>query len=141
MATVVITRTFRQSPEQVFSAWVDPVFAAQWLFRTPDGELIRADFDARPGAGFNITERREDGDAAHLGTYVEIDPPRRLVFDFLVEPYSEGQSTRVSIDVVPTDGGCELTLTHEGVWEDWEERTKQGWEFLLGRLGEVLSNT
>src|SRR5689334_5062544 len=101
MPTVTVTHNFQADPEKVFGAWVDPAIAAQWLFRTPDGELIRAESDVREGGGFNITERREDVDAAHIGTYVEIDHPRRLVFDFEVQPYSEGQSTRVSVDITP----------------------------------------
>lgn len=138
MATVTVSQTYSAAPETVFDAWVEPAIASQWLFRTPDGELLAAEFDARTGGSFNVTERREDVDAAHLGTYVEVQRPNRLVFDFVVEPYSNGESTRVSVDIAATDFGSELRLTHEGVWDDWAEKTQQGWEILLGKLGETL---
>jgi len=140
MPTVTVAHTYSVPAERVFDAWIDPAVASQWLFRTTDGELLTAEFDARPGGEFNITERREDVDAAHLGTYIEVERPTRLVFDFLVEPYSNGQSTRVNVDITPRADGCELTLTHEGVWDEWEERTRQGWEMLLGKLGEVVES-
>ena len=114
MPTVTVAHTYSVPAERVFDAWIDPAVASQWLFRTTDGELLTAEFDARPGGEFNITERREDVDAAHLGTYIEVERPTRLVFDFLVEPYSNGQSTRVNVDITPRADGCELTLTHAG---------------------------
>ena len=138
MATVTVSCSYGSAPERVFKALTEPAIARQWLFATPGGEMIRAETDLRVGGGFNLTERREDVDVAHIGTYVVVEPPCRLVFDFKVEPYSEGQSTRVSADIVPSGDGSTLTLTHEGVWEGWEERTQQGWEFLLGQLGGVL---
>ena len=138
MPTVTASRSYTSPPEQVFEAWLDPAIARQWLFHTPDGEMITAEIDPRVGGSFTLTERREEVDAVHSGIYIELDRPRRLVFDFTVEPYSEGQSTRVNIDIAPKADGSELTLTHEGVWDEWEERTQQGWEMLLGQLGSVL---
>jgi len=137
MPTVTVSRHFNASPEQLYAAWLDPASARQWLFATPDGEMVTAEIDARVGGGFNLTERREDAEAQHLGRYIELDPPRRIVFDFKVAPYTD-EETRVSIDIAPADGGSELTLTHDGVWEDWEERTRQGWTMILDNLASVL---
>src|SRR5688500_13385703 len=134
MPTITVSRDFKSSPEQVFDAWLDAETAKQWLFSTPDGEMIRAEIDARVGGGFNFTERREDIDAVHLGEYFEIERPRRLVFDFWVEPYSEGQRTRVEIDIIPNGEGCTLTMKHSGVPDEWAERTQQGWQTILGKL-------
>ena len=77
------------------------------------------EIDARVGGCFNIT-RRDGEDVEHVGTYLEIDRPRRLVFTFGVPKFS-AQMTRVSIDLKPLPAGCELTLTHEGVLPEWLE--------------------
>jgi Activator of Hsp90 ATPase homolog 1-like protein len=46
--------------------------------------------------------------------------------------------SRVSIDIVAVDGGCELTLTHEGVLADYADRTPQGWGMIFDGLTALL---
>jgi uncharacterized protein YndB with AHSA1/START domain len=138
-STIRITRRFEASMERVFDAWIDPDKARRWLFATPTGQMVRVDIDARPGGSFTITDRRDGEDVEHMGEYVEVDRPRRLVFTFGVPKYSKVM-TRVSIDLKPLAEGCELTLTHEGVLPEWLEPSRQGWGMLLealaGRLKE-----
>ena len=129
---IIITRRFDFSIERVFDAWLDPAKASQFLFATPTGKLVRVDIDARAGGSFNIT-RRDGEDVEHIGTYLEIDPPRRLVFTFGVPKFS-AQMTRVSIDLKPLPTGCELTLTHEGVLPEWLDRGREGWGKILDGL-------
>ena len=82
---------------------------------------------------------RSDGDdVEHVGEYVEIDRPCRLVFTFGVPKYSP-VITKVTIDIVATDTGCELTLTHDGVLPEWASPTESGWEMILDGLGRTLS--
>ncbi|TMQ33088.1 MAG: SRPBCC domain-containing protein, partial [Planctomycetota bacterium] len=64
--------------------------------------------------------------------------PRRLVFTFGVPKFS-AQVTRVSIDLKPLPGGCELTLIHEGVLPEWLERTREGWGRILDGLAAHLA--
>ena len=93
---VRITRHFEAAPERVFDAWLDPEKARKFLFATSTGQMVRADIDARVGGGFNFTDRRDGVDAEHIGEYLEIDRPRRLVFTFHTEKGSTDLS-RVSI--------------------------------------------
>jgi uncharacterized protein YndB with AHSA1/START domain len=133
-----VAHTYRHAPETVFDAWLDPARAAKFLFATPTGEMIRADIDARVGGRFNFTDRRPDmGDVEHVGEYVEIDRPRRLVFTFAV-PKFDRTVTTVAVDFRAVAGGCEVTLTHTGVLPDWREQTTQGWTMILGALDSAL---
>jgi len=135
--TIIINRRFDFPIERVFDAWLDPAKARQFLFATPTGTLVRVDIDARVGGAFNIT-RRDGDDVEHVGTYLEIDRPRRLVFSFGVPKYS-AQLTRVSIDLKPLPTGCELTLTHEGVLPEWLESGRDGWGKILNGLSAHLA--
>jgi uncharacterized protein YndB with AHSA1/START domain len=136
--TIVITRRFDFPIERVFDAWLDPAKASKFLFKTPTGTMVRVDIDARVGGTFNIT-RRDGDDVEHIGTYIEIDRPRRLVFTFGVPKFST-VITRVSIDLKPLPTGCELTLTQEACPPEWVDRTREGWGGILEGLSAHLAN-
>jgi uncharacterized protein YndB with AHSA1/START domain len=132
-----VARHFNASPERVFDAWLNLDTAGKWLFATPAGQMRRVEIDARVGGKFVIVERRDGEDVEHLGEYLEIDRPNRLVFTFTAPKYSS-QITRVSIDIVRAGNGCELTLTHEEVLPEWIGRTRQGWDTILDALENWL---
>jgi uncharacterized protein YndB with AHSA1/START domain len=78
-------------------------------------------------------------DAEHRGTYVEIDRPRRLVFDFSVPPYTDDSTSRVALDFVPNGPtACEIVLTHElgdsPMAQAYEQQTRRGWTKMLDKL-------
>lgn len=142
--TVTVKRHFKVSPERVFDAWLDPNKARRFLFTDPSGEVIRCEIEPRVGGKFIIVDRRATGggkytgDIEHTGEYLEIDRPRHLVFTFSVPKYSP-LATQVSIDIVPTHSGCELTLTHTGVLPDYEKDTHTGWNTILDGLAAVIT--
>jgi uncharacterized protein YndB with AHSA1/START domain len=137
--TVVVTRRFDFPIERVFDAWLDPARASQFLFATPTGTMVRAEIDARVGGTFNFTDRRDGVDVEHVGTYLEIDRPRRLTFTFAVPKYSKLYTT-VRIELKPLGTGCELTLTQEGTLAEWVERTREGWGKIMDKLALNLTN-
>lgn len=133
---VEVSRHLAAPPEQVFDAWLDPDAVGKWLFATPEGRMERVEVDPRVGGGFRIEERRVDDLAEHFGTYVEIDRPHRLVFDFGTS-FSD-TPTRVTVTIAPEGDGSCVTLRHEGVWADWGDRTRQGWGMILEGLERAL---
>jgi uncharacterized protein YndB with AHSA1/START domain len=135
--TVRVTRRFTASAERVFDAWLDPQKTGKWLFATATGQMVRVEIDARVGGRFVFTDRRNGEDVEHVGEYLEIDRPHRLVFTFMVPKYSQ-ISTRVTIEIMPVGSGCELTLTHEGVLPEYQSRTESGWTTILGGLAGVV---
>src|SRR5690606_11690423 len=96
--------------------------ARRFLFTAPGGEVVRCEIDARVGGRFTIVDRRDDpGDIEHVGEYLEIDRPRRLVFTFAV-PQFDPTVTRVTVEIAPDGPGCILTLTHDDVPAEWVEQ-------------------
>jgi uncharacterized protein YndB with AHSA1/START domain len=137
--TVRVDHHFRVPAERVFDAWLDPKSARKWLFTAPGRQITRCEIDARAGGQFVIVDRRGDESIEHVGEYVEIRRPTRLVFTFAVPKYSP-QITRVTIDiVVESSAGCELTLTHEGVLLEWRGQTEEGWKMILANLEGTLT--
>jgi uncharacterized protein YndB with AHSA1/START domain len=136
---VRVTHRYDAPPEKVFDAWLDPKVAGRFVFATPTGEMVRVEIDPRVGGKFLFVDRRPDaGDVEHVGTWLELDRPRRLVFEFTVPKYSQEKSV-VALDFAPASGGCEVTLTHDGVLEEWGESTREGWTMILGNLEKVIS--
>ena len=136
---VSVTRRFSASPERVFDAWLDPATVGKWLFATPTGQMVRVEIDARVGGAFAIVDRRDGEDVAHVGQYLEVDRPRRLVFSLCVEKYS-AETDRVTIEIAPLDTGCQLILTHEmqPQCEEIAKRTEDGWGEVLDGLAATL---
>ena len=139
--SLTVTRDIAASSDRVFDAWLDPAQARRFLFRTDDDEMLTCEIDARVGGAALIVERRGGQEAHHHLRFEEIDRPRRLVFLFRAGAADDdGEWTRVTIDIMPTDSGSRLTLTHEGVWADYEDRTRQGWTMILGNLSDTVEN-
>lgn len=137
-ATVVVTRLFDAPAERVFDAWLDRKHVGEWLFRTPTGAIKRVECDPRVGGGFEIFEQRGGELAEHHGTYVEIDRPRRLAFDFWTS--HAAAKTRVTIEIASIGGGCAMTLTHvvDPAWAPLADRVREGWGKVADKLAAHL---
>jgi uncharacterized protein YndB with AHSA1/START domain len=138
--TVYASRNMNASPEQVFDAWLDPESAGKWLFATPAGQMVHVEIDARVGGRFAFVDRREGEDIEHTGEYLAIERPNHLAFTFSVPKYSP-IITRVSIDISPSNTGCNLALTHKNVLPEYTSRTEEGWTNILAGLERTLVET
>ena len=145
---VRISHRYAAPVERVFDAWLTPALAARFLFATRTGNIMRCEIDPREGGGFLVTDRRPnaDGDesvfdAEHRGTYLVIDRPRLLVFEFSVPAY--GEPGRVTLDFQPlSPQSCELTLTHEmgdsDIAQAFADSSRKGWDRMLATLEREL---
>ena len=138
---VRVTRSCEAPPGWVINgrvcdAWRDPAKAGKFLDATEEGEMVRVEIDGRVGGRYSIVERRDGQDVEHTGEYLEIDRPRRLVFTLQVPLFSE-KADRVTVEIRPTDGGCELVLTHE-TSPEWADQSGEGWKMILDGLREIV---
>ncbi|MES1978035.1 MAG: SRPBCC domain-containing protein [Pseudomonadota bacterium] len=147
---VALKQRMPATDEAVFDAWVTPEMAKQFFFTTPTGEILVYEMNAVTAGAFTITERRpkpngQPGtmDVKHVGHYIEIARPSRLVFSFSV-PQFPGDETVVALDLVSLSSGeCDLTLTHSLGSSDTarqvRDKTEGGWRAVLGRLEMALA--
>jgi len=136
---VRVARHFPVPAETVFDAWIDPETVGDWLFRTPDGELVRCAVDPVVGGRYEIVERRGEEEVLHTGTYEAIERPERLVFTLAVPLYAQGEE-RVAIAIAADGDGSTLTLTQSRPDDApaSTEQIAQGWAHLLDTLAARL---
>lgn len=139
---VSITKSFGYPAEKVFAAWLDPAKVGKWMFGPPlrEEKVLRMGLEARVGGQFSFVVEREGKEFDHTGEYLEIERPRRLAFTWGIRGMSDSSASRVALEFKETAGGCELTLSHALApgWEDFAQRTKEGWEKILGSLERYL---
>ena len=136
---IQVTHRFAEPAERVFNAWIDPATAGKFLFATPAGEMVKVAIESRPGGRYEIVERRDGEDVAHVGEYLEIERPTRLVFTLSVPRYSP-HVDRVTITITPLPDGCLLTFTDQMApgTEEHVERATNGWATILANLEKIL---
>jgi uncharacterized protein YndB with AHSA1/START domain len=139
---VQVTREFHAAAELVFDAWLDPAMIGQWMFgpKLREEEIVWLETDPRVGGRFSFVVRRGEHELDHIGTYFELERPRRLAFSWAVRGHSEEKDSRVTIDITPNPAGCTLTLTHQmhSDWAEYAQRTEAGWTKMIGALGTLL---
>jgi uncharacterized protein YndB with AHSA1/START domain len=117
------------SPETVWEFLVDPDKATRWMGTT-------AKLDPRPGGVYYCEVI--PGHTAK-GEFVEVDPPRRLVYTWGWEKSTqEGAvtpgSTTIEIELVPNGKGTTLRFRHELPSAAAAESHANGWDHYLERL-------
>ena len=138
---VRVSRRFEFPAERVFDAWLDPKTAGQWMFATPTGKMVRVEIDARVGGKFCFVDRRDGEDVAHVGEYLELERPRRIVFTLSVPKYSQ-ELDRVTVEITARGTGCELALTHELAFAPVPvTNIEAGWRAILDDFAATISRT
>lgn len=94
------------------------------------GEHAR--LEARQGGEFSV----DINGVLIRGHYVELDPPRRIEIAWgqLGNDAMPPGSTRVVIDLVATDRGTKLLLTHFGLVPAEAKQHAIGWPHFLARM-------
>jgi uncharacterized protein YndB with AHSA1/START domain len=112
------------------------------LLTTVDGlkRWIAADAVVEPKAGGELRWTHENG-ATMIGRFVELDPPRRLVFTYGWEGDLMGlppETSTVEIDLEERPGGTVLRLSHREIPPEVIEEHLRGWIYFLGLLRDAV---
>lgn len=93
---VEISRWFHAPATTVFAAWTTPEHVCRW-WGTLGLSVVSCDVDLRVGGRYRYVLQAADGRTHTLdGTFVEIDPPHRLVTNFVLDAIPDDQVVEVS---------------------------------------------
>jgi uncharacterized protein YndB with AHSA1/START domain len=127
------------SAETVFEFFVDPEKITRWL-------AVAAELDPRPGGVCHQVHAGDPPTAQgfHMrGEFLEVDPPRRVVFSWgFEEPevgVAPGTST-VEVTLTPNEAGTgtRVMLVHRGLPPAAVKDHAGGWVTMLGRLADAV---
>jgi uncharacterized protein YndB with AHSA1/START domain len=149
--TLKMTRNFDVSPERVFDAWLNPEMMRKWFF-TLEGTNKAANNKPKVGGTWEIIDHRDGKDYRAIGEYLEIDPPKKLVFTFKMPQFSESEDT-ITVLLKELQQGCEMTFTqviyvpHEENWTqadiekslgEYHDGSEHGWNLMFMGLKELV---
>jgi uncharacterized protein (TIGR03086 family) len=114
------------SADEAFALVTQPDRLRRW-------QTVSARVDLRAGGAYRWTV--VPGHAA-AGTFVEVEPGRRVVFGWGWEGSADlgPDASTVTITLEPTSGGTLVRLVHDGLGAEQEEAHSDGWGHYLERL-------
>ena len=120
------------TPAEVFAYFVDAEKLTVW-------KAAYAQNDPRIGGTYRM-DVTGGGDVA-IGTYLEIDPPHRVVFTLNWEAHdgTVDPAGVVEVTVTPIRGGALLRLVHRGLAGPQRDHSATGWAHYLDRLALAAS--
>jgi|SRR5512134_205216 uncharacterized protein YndB with AHSA1/START domain len=106
-----LTRLFDAPRHLVWEAMSKPEHIRRWWGALGDGYSVPVcEVDFRVGGRWRFVNRHPKGEVAFTGIYKEIDPPVRVVFTEVMEPYPEPGSEVTSV-LTEENGKTRLTVT------------------------------
>ena len=144
---VTITRVFKAPPALVFDCFTDRAHFAEW-WGPADCESAIHKFEPRPGGEISLTMSGPGFSHTMGGEFVEIDPPRRLVFLTMAFEAPDGGWGIVNrITVTLRDlGGTTEVVTYVLVEKAAGDVVlgalggmEEGWSQSLKRLGDLAA--
>src|SRR5579871_2979927 len=118
---IVISRTFNAPARIVFDAWTKPELVKRWWSPKSHGEIVSCEADVRPGGGYRYVMRKGTGpELAFSGTYSEVTPPTRLVYEEVFEPMRAAGAVLVTVTFEEEDG--KTHMVHRGLYPSKQVR-------------------
>lgn len=105
---IIATRVFDAPRETVFAAFTEKEHAEQWWL--PPGSTTQ-EWDAKPGGVWRYSTATPDGQSYGFKiTFIEIDKPARLVYDYGNEGEYAGDPVRTNVSFEDEGGKTKVTL-------------------------------
>lgn len=134
---VVVTKLIKASKQELFEAFTNPQIMSKWFY--PDEDMsVEVSNTFHVGGGYVLKMHNKNGEVyTHIGEYMEISPPDKLVFswnsDFV-------ENTVVSVTFSEKDGATEVKVSHDLLPNDeMRENHQGGWNGCLDRLKSTMS--
>jgi uncharacterized protein YndB with AHSA1/START domain len=143
---LTMVRKYPVPPERIFAGWTEPELVNQWLFGGPRSERHETEIDFRVGGKWQVADVRKGKTYTATGTYLEIEPPRRLVLTVGMPQFGPNEDT-LTVELAAEGEGTVMTFTQAGtdiadelgkLVEGKRSASEMGWNYMFKGLGEVV---
>lgn len=138
--TITVETTFKAPIEKVWKAWTDPSLILQWFGSDPNGQVLEANLDVRPGGSFNIMF--VDSDLTRhtcSGVYDEVQEFNKLTFSWTWKS-EPGVESFVTLLLIPEGHFTRMQFEHAHVGNTSQHDYLSGWKTTFTKLEQLLSS-
>jgi uncharacterized protein YndB with AHSA1/START domain len=112
-----VSQHLKATSERVYDAWLDPGKARVWMAASLTswglaGDIRRVEIDARVGGKFFFSDMRDGIEARHCGSYLELDPPQKIVFTWITDESEDADPSVVTIMGTSRSSGNDVLTLH-----------------------------
>jgi uncharacterized protein YndB with AHSA1/START domain len=146
----IIERRYNAAPERVFAAWSDAKAKRTWFAEGEGWDIKSYELDFREGGAetskFRFLKGEETfGEETWFGNdtvFNEVVPNERIIYTYSMDRNGARFSVSLaSVEFHANGKGTRLVLSEHGAFFDGADGIKmreEGWQELLGKLGEFL---
>jgi uncharacterized protein YndB with AHSA1/START domain len=138
--SVYVESIINASPEKVWKAWTEPALIKSWFGSDPNGRVLSAIAEVKPGGYFEISF--EDGDQSKhtcSGTYQKVQWPTILTFSWQWrnEP---GVESFIVLSLAREGNPTRMVLEHLNVGTHSKHDYVNGWLRTFKKLEKLMGD-
>ena len=136
--SLLLEVTFNTSLENVWEAWTNPVWLMNWFGSDPNGKVLKAEVDVRPGGYFTITF--QDANLAEhtcFGMYEEVEALRKLAFSWQWKS-EPGVESFITLLLTPAEKFTRMQFKHKNFGSASKHDYEKGWQSTFLKLERLI---
>jgi uncharacterized protein YndB with AHSA1/START domain len=124
----------------VWKAWTDPSLIKKWFGSDPNGTVLNADLDVRPGGRFEVTFTDSDlTEHTCRGTYDEVQPFRKLSFSWSWQS-EPGAESFITLSLAAKDNDTIMHFQQANPGNASKHNYVKGWNDTFSKLERLLTS-
>ncbi|MGZ5190796.1 MAG: SRPBCC family protein [Flavisolibacter sp.] len=138
-SSIFIETTFKSSIEKIWEAWTNPNLILKWFGSDPNGKVLKADLDVRPGGFFEITfQDSELTEHTCSGIYEEVQVLSKLTFSWQWKS-EPGVESFIIVLLTPEGKSTRMQFEHKNPGSGSKHDYVKGWQNTFTKLERLLA--
>jgi uncharacterized protein YndB with AHSA1/START domain len=135
---ILVEAIIHASPKQVWKAWTDPNLLKYWFGSDPNGKVLEAKIDPRPGGNFEVTFCDSDGtEHTCSGVYKDVLEFNRLTFSWRWKS-EPGVESFIILSLFPDGHSTRMQLEHLNPGSGSKHDYIKGWQSTFTKLEKLM---
>jgi uncharacterized protein YndB with AHSA1/START domain len=141
ISSVILEKTFNSAIDKVWEAWTNPSFIMNWFGSDPNGIVLKAELDVRPGGYFEVTFQDSD-QTVHTcsGIYQEVHALIKLSFTWQWKSEPDVESFIILL-LIPEGNSTRMQFEHKHLKSGSKHDYTIGWQNTFLKLEKLLSGS